>query len=121
MDNFALRCFNSLAQDREIRGVQVASILLRLPSYYTLHSKFVQVNLWWLRRYVRAFQPPETAIGFDRHAAVADEPCTFHKGDTVPMLVQARSKQDALPPYFELDPSHPKFCSSVQRLASSNA
>lgn len=45
MDNFALRCFNSLAQDREISGVQVASTLLRLPSYYTLHSKFVRVNL----------------------------------------------------------------------------
>jgi transcriptional regulator of met regulon len=28
MDNFALRCFNSLSQDREVSGVQVASTLL---------------------------------------------------------------------------------------------
>jgi hypothetical protein len=37
LDNFALRCFNSLSQDREVSGVQVASTLLGLPSYYTLH------------------------------------------------------------------------------------
>jgi hypothetical protein len=144
MDKFALRCFNSLAQDREVSGVQAASTLPRLPSYYTLHSKFVRVNLWWLRRYVRAFGPPEAAIGLDSHAAVADEPCMFHKGDTVSvslfdnykwrgihlplfsffeysMFIQARSKRDALLPCFQFDPSHPKFCSFVQRLAISKA
>ncbi|KAH7021701.1 hypothetical protein B0J12DRAFT_545000, partial [Macrophomina phaseolina] len=34
-DNFALRCFNTLSHDREISGVQVASTLLQLPTYYT--------------------------------------------------------------------------------------
>jgi hypothetical protein len=33
LDNFVLRCFNSLAQDREVSGVQVASTPLTLPSY----------------------------------------------------------------------------------------
>lgn len=28
MDKFALRCFNSLSQDREVSGVQVASTIL---------------------------------------------------------------------------------------------
>jgi hypothetical protein len=144
MDNFALRCFNSLAHDREVSGVQVASTLLHLASYYTLNSKFVRVNLWWLRRYVRAFRPPEAATGLDSYATVADEPCTFHTGDTVPvslfdnykwrgfplasfsffeycMLVQTRSRQGALPDNFEFDPSHPKCSTSVQRVARSKS
>jgi hypothetical protein len=53
MGQFALRCFNS-SHDREVSGVQIASSLLRLPTYYTHNYNFVQVNLWWLRRYVRA-------------------------------------------------------------------
>ena len=47
-DDFVLRCFNSLSHDREISGVQVASSLLQLPTYYTSNYNFVQVNLWWL-------------------------------------------------------------------------
>jgi hypothetical protein len=49
MDNFALRCFNSLSQDCEVSGVQVASMLLQFPSYYTLNYNFSRLNLWWLR------------------------------------------------------------------------
>ncbi|EPS29066.1 hypothetical protein PDE_04014 [Penicillium oxalicum 114-2] len=63
MDKFALRCFNSLSQDREISGVQVASTLLQLPSYYTLNNNFTRINLWWLRRY---------------------EPCNYDHGATAP-------------------------------------
>ncbi|KAJ5215235.1 uncharacterized protein N7498_001642 [Penicillium cinerascens] len=40
IDNFALRCFNSLAHDREVSSVQVASTLLHLPNYYTVDTKF---------------------------------------------------------------------------------
>ncbi|PVH69294.1 hypothetical protein DL98DRAFT_505961, partial [Cadophora sp. DSE1049] len=47
MDQFALRCFNTLSHDREISGVQIASSLLQLPTYYTGNYIFVQVNLWW--------------------------------------------------------------------------
>jgi len=46
MDQFALRCFNTLSHDREISGVQIASSLLQLPTYYTDNYNFVQVNLW---------------------------------------------------------------------------
>lgn len=35
MDQFALRCFNTLSHDREVSGVQIASSLLQLPTYYT--------------------------------------------------------------------------------------
>jgi hypothetical protein len=54
MDNFALCCFNSLSQDREVSGVPVASTLLQFPSYYTLNYNFSHLNLWWLRRYIHA-------------------------------------------------------------------
>jgi hypothetical protein len=54
MHSFALRCFNALSHDREVSGVQVASTLLQLPTYYTINYNFMRVNLWWLRRYVRA-------------------------------------------------------------------
>ncbi|KAL2785260.1 hypothetical protein BJX66DRAFT_329424 [Aspergillus keveii] len=45
MDNFALRCFNSLSQDHKVSGVQVASTLLQLPSYYTTNYNFTRINL----------------------------------------------------------------------------
>jgi hypothetical protein len=37
--NFLLRCFNALALDREVSGVQIASSLLQLPSYNVLHLR----------------------------------------------------------------------------------
>jgi hypothetical protein len=45
IDKFALRCFNSLTQDREVGGMQVASTLLQLLSYYTLNYNFTRLNL----------------------------------------------------------------------------
>jgi hypothetical protein len=45
MDQFTLRYFNTLSHDREISGVQIASSLLQLPTYYTNNYNFVQVNL----------------------------------------------------------------------------
>ena len=143
MDNFALRCFNSLAHDREVSGVQVASTLLHLPSYYTVNSKFVRVNLWWLRHYVRDLRHP-AARDLDGSTSVADEPCTFQTGNAVPvslfdnykwrgdfltpfsffeycMLVQTRSKQRNLSNHFEFDTSHPKSDTCVQRVARSKS
>ncbi|KAJ5195491.1 uncharacterized protein N7498_008929 [Penicillium cinerascens] len=75
MDNFALRCFNSLAHNREI-----ASTLLHLPSYYTVNSKFVR----WLRHYIHALRSP-TATDADGSTGIADEPCIFRTGDAVPV------------------------------------
>jgi hypothetical protein len=45
MDQFALRCFNTLSNDREVSGMQIASSFLQLPTYYTANDDFVQVNL----------------------------------------------------------------------------
>jgi hypothetical protein len=45
IDKFALRCFNSFSNDRA---------LLQLPTFYTINDKFVPIDLWWLRRYIRA-------------------------------------------------------------------
>jgi intergrase/recombinase len=46
VDQFALRCFNTLSHDREVSSVQIASSLLQLLTYYTSNYNFVQVNLW---------------------------------------------------------------------------
>ena len=43
---FALRCFNSFSNDREISGVQVASTLLQLPTFRTVNDKFISIDLW---------------------------------------------------------------------------
>jgi hypothetical protein len=141
MDNFALRCFNSLAHDREVSGVQVASTLLHLPNYYTVDTKFVRVNLWWLRQYVRDLQrDPNTNV--DDSPGTADEPCTFQAGDTAPvslfdnykwrgvdlatfsffeycMLVQTGRKRRNHHDHFDFDPRHPKCGACVQHVARS--
>ena len=57
--NFALRCFNAIFHDREISGVQVTSMLLQLPTYYTVNYSFTRINLWWLRRYFREIIQPD--------------------------------------------------------------
>ena len=60
IDQFALRCFNSLSHDWEVSGVQIASLLLQLPSFYTSNYNFVQINLWWLKQYMyTTIQPLE--------------------------------------------------------------
>src|SRR5947207_9493572 len=51
IDCFKLRYFNSLSE-WEVSGSQVVSSLLQLPTHYTDNYNFVQVNLWWLRKYV---------------------------------------------------------------------
>jgi hypothetical protein len=48
--NFALRVFNRMSLDREVGGVQVASSLLQLPTYYAPHSESRHINLHYLRR-----------------------------------------------------------------------
>lgn len=60
MNSFALRCINSLAHDREMSDVRIANTLLHLPNYYTVDTKFVRVNLWWLRHYIRDLQRGST-------------------------------------------------------------
>jgi hypothetical protein len=45
INNFALRCFNTLTHNREVSRVQVASTLIYLPSYYTVNYNFISVNL----------------------------------------------------------------------------
>jgi hypothetical protein len=143
MDNFALRCFNSLAHDREVSGVQVASTLLHLPSHYTVDTKFISVNLWWLRHYVRGLRH-QTGTDADSSAGIADEPCTFQAGEVVPlslfdnyrwrgddlavfslfeycMLVQIRSKRRNRSNHFEFALCHPKRSTCIQHVAHSRS
>ncbi|KAJ5100152.1 hypothetical protein N7532_007153 [Penicillium argentinense] len=138
--NFALRCFNTLAHDREVSGVQVASKLLQLPSYYTNSYNFVRVNLWWLRQHVRTMLRSDRA----NSAPMADEPCTYEIGDAAPanifdnykwrgphlaclpffeycMLVRTMNVRDAVLDDVDFDVSHPRYLSHVQRLARSKS
>jgi len=84
MDQFALRCFNTLSHDREISGVQIANSLLQLPDHYTGNDNFVQVNLWWLRQYVRATMEPTAPPVNDSSTPLDDEQCVYQPGDKVP-------------------------------------
>jgi hypothetical protein len=142
MDNFALRCFNSLSQDREISGVQVASSLLQLPSYYTVNYNFTRINLWWLRRYVRSAIYPERPQAAPSSDVIGEEPCNYDRSATAPanvfdnyklrgsllsalcifeycMLVRTKRLKDATTDDIPFTDAHPKHRTHIQRLAQS--
>ncbi|KAJ5370019.1 uncharacterized protein N7496_006111 [Penicillium cataractarum] len=143
LNNFALRCFNSLSQDREVSGVQVASALLQLPFYYTLNYNFTRINLWWLRRYVRSFIPPgRSSRDPSPSDTIEEEPCNYDQSTTAPantfdnyklrggslsclslfeygMLVRTKRRQDAITEDVLFDETHPRHRTHVQRLAQS--
>ena len=75
--NFLLRNFNMLSQDREVSGVQIASSLLQLPSYYTAHDNFVGVYLPSLRQHVR---DAITSFQFRPDDDVNNEQCLLGEG-----------------------------------------
>jgi hypothetical protein len=52
--NFCLRVFNRMSHDKEVNGVQVASSLLQLPTYYTPPTELHRINLYYLRRRLQA-------------------------------------------------------------------
>jgi hypothetical protein len=140
MDNFALRCFNTLSRDREISGVQVASTLLQLPTYYTVNDNVVRVNLWWLRRYIRTIVQSDSFEHDHSSNRITDEPCTYQPGDTAPvsifenykwrglhldslnlfeycMLVRTKNIRDAILGDIDFDEHHPRYNTHLQRLA----
>jgi hypothetical protein len=140
MDNFALCCFNTLSRDREISGVQVASTLLQLPTYYTVNDNAVRVNLWWLRRYIRTIVQSESFEQDHSSNPISDEPCTYHPGDTAPvsifenykwrglyleslnlfeycMLVHTKNIWDAILADIDFDEHHPRYNTHVQQQA----
>lgn len=142
MGNFALRCFNALSHDREISGVQVASVLLQLPTYYTVNYSFTRINLWWLRRYVRAVIHSDNLDSSRSSELVAEEPCIYETGDTAPvsifdnykwrgphlaplalfeycMLVKTKNIRGAIADDADFDSNHPRYTTHVQRLARS--
>jgi hypothetical protein len=142
MVNFSLRCFNSLSQDREVSGVQVASTLLQLPSYYTINYNFTRINLWWLRQYVRSFLPLAGSQPRAPPDLPADEPCVYNANTAAPaslfdnykwrgqllsslclfeycMLVRTRHVRDATTQDIEFDQHHPRCLTHMQRLAQS--
>jgi hypothetical protein len=144
LDNFALRCFNTLSHDREISGVQVASTLLNLPTYYTISHNFNRINLWWLRRYMRDLIQPVPIDAGESSDAMAEELCTYRAGTTAPvslfdnykwrgqqlacltlfeycMLIRTTNIRDAIADDVNFDPSHPQSNTYVQRLARTSS
>ncbi|KAH8587242.1 hypothetical protein B0O99DRAFT_36517 [Bisporella sp. PMI_857] len=135
-----LQCFNSLSHDGEISGVQIASSLLQLPNYYTHNYNIVQLNLWWLKRYVRAAIQPTPLPDDGSSDSMGEEQSTYQAGDTAPvsrfdnykwrgpqlphfslfeycMLVQIRNLRDAVIANVEYDAEHHKHGLCMQRLA----
>ena len=84
MDQFALRSFNTLSHDQEISPVQIASSLLQNPNHYTNNYNFVQINLWWLRQYVRSLVDLIAPLTEDSPDTIGDEHCTYQTEDEVP-------------------------------------
>jgi hypothetical protein len=84
MDQFALRSFNTLSHDQEISAVQIASSLLQKPNHYTNNYNFVQINLWWLRQYVRSLVDLIAPSTEDSPDPIGDEHCTYQTEDEVP-------------------------------------
>jgi hypothetical protein len=78
MDQFALRCFNTLSHDREISGVQIASSLLQLPTYYTGNYNFVQ-------QYVRVVIDPAQSSADDSTNLMGEEQCAYQPGEKAPV------------------------------------
>ncbi|CAI7569062.1 unnamed protein product [Penicillium discolor] len=144
LDNFALRCFNTLSHDREISGVQVVSTLLNLPTHYTINYNFVRINLWWLRGYIRdLIQPINIDVG-ESSDPMAEELCTYEAGGIAPvsmsdnyrwrgpqlerlalfeycMLVRIKTIRDATTDDVDFDLSHPQSNTHVQRLAHTSS
>lgn len=144
MDNFSLRCFNTLVNDREVSGVQVESTLLHLPAHYTINDNFVRVHLGWLRRYVRAILAPPGIDNDQSSNLTADKPCSYEAGAVAPasifdnykwrgshladlsffeycMLVQMKSARGSSSDDLDYDPAHPRYDTHVQRLARTTA
>ena len=132
MDQFALRCFNALSHDREISGVQIASSLLQLPNCYTENYNSVQLNLWWLRKHVRAAVGMPGSSLSDSMDPLGEERCAYQPGDTIPssrfdnynwrclhlahlclfeycMLVQTKNIRDAVSTDLEFDHNIPRM------------
>jgi hypothetical protein len=87
MDKFAQRCFNTLACDREISGVQVASTLLQLPTFYTVNSNFISINLWWLRWHIRSIVGFRATEREGNSLPTEEEPCRYEAGEKTPVTL----------------------------------
>ena len=144
MDKFALRCFNSFSNDREISGVQVASTLLQLPTFYTVNDKFISIDLWWLRRYIRAAIHAQSPSNDGTSLPTDEEPCRYEAGEPEPvsvfdnykwrggplaslslyeytMLVQTRHQRNARFDDVSFDASHPRSGTLTQHLARNHS
>lgn len=116
MDSFALRCFNSLSQDREVSGVRFTTTTPLL--YYQLQ-----------------FHPYQSlvaeAICSCRHPTLLHKPLHHQTlpqknlARTTPalfeycMLVRTRKLQDATAQDISFDSSHPRYLTHMQHLALS--
>jgi hypothetical protein len=75
IDQFALRYFNTLSHDSKISSVQMVSSLVQLLTYYTSNYNFIQVNLWWLRKYVHAAVNTVESLGKSTTNLIDKEQC----------------------------------------------
>ena len=131
---FLLRWYNSLAHDQEISGVQIASALLKHPTYYTNFKRFTHFNLWRLRISIRSLlnicntedtendryilhPHAKTPINrFDNYrlrGELLEDFCFWEYA----MLVDRCARKDATSSDCVYDPTHPKYEREVQRLA----
>lgn len=84
MSKFCLRVFNRMSHDREISGVQVASSLLQLPTYYTPDTEVMRINLYYLRR-----RFPSIVRGFTDNYGVDEEQVSIATSSNVSSSVSA--------------------------------
>src|SRR6266850_2948638 len=140
---FPLKCYNSLSQDREISGVQVASSLLQLPTYYTANYNLVQANLWGLRQHARSAIESKDSLLHASSESIDEEQCVLNNTSKHPinrfdnyklrgsaladlpffeycMLVDIIkvSKDNTGPSDIPFDPKHPNNNTHIQHLVS---
>jgi hypothetical protein len=77
IDQFALQYFNTLSHDSKISSVQMVSSLVQLLTYYTSNYNFIQVNLWWLRKYFHAAVNTVESLGKGTTNLIDKEQCIY--------------------------------------------
>ena len=132
-----------MSHDREISGVQIASSLLQLPTYYTAHDKFVNVPLYWLRQHVHnAMTVPDFTTG-GTFESIPEEDCLLAQSPSQSspvtrfddykwrgkdledlcffeycMLIRRNPITDSLSSDVAFDPQHPRHRVQLQRIAT---
>lgn len=117
--------------------MQVSSALLQLLTYYTINFNFIRINLWWLRRYIRAIIQPDYPQPSLPSGPRTEEPCTYETDDTAPvgifdnyewrgphlaplalfeycMPIKIKHVRNAIADDVDFDLNHPKYATHIQ-------